>query len=328
MTPNVAAYAKLDPREQRIRIPSHRTGLALFLRHLPPPADNTSAIVLYVHGATFPSALSVAHRFDNRSWRDELCAAGFHVWGLDFHGYGGSDPFPEMSAPADASAPLGRAEDASLQIEQAARHILRAHQTARLSIIAHSWGTLAAGRFALRCPDLVDRLVFFGPIAARAEPRRPGPPGWRIVTVQEQWERFVADTPPEAAPVLHERHFRPWAESYLDGDPESRSRLPAGVKTPLGPLQDILDAWSGTLAYNPALIEAPVGIIRGEWDSTSSETDATWLFGALSASRTRRLVTIARAGHLMHLEDGRYALYRETEAFLRGGDAPPLPSQS
>src|SRR5437588_3922497 len=34
----------------------------------------------YVHGGTFPSGLSIAHRFDGRSWRDELCAAGFHVW--------------------------------------------------------------------------------------------------------------------------------------------------------------------------------------------------------------------------------------------------------
>ena len=325
MITHTANCAKLDPDERHIRIPSHHAGLALFLRYLPPKTDSAAGVVLYVHGATFPSALSIAHRLDGRSWRDELCAAGFHVWGLDFHGYGASDPLPEMDQPAVASLPLGQAEDASLQIEQAARHIIATHRACRLSIIAHSWGTVATGRFALRCPDLLERLVFFGPIAARAEPRAESLPGWRIVTPQEQWQRFVADTPAEAAPVLHERHFRPWAERYLDGDPESRARLPAGVKTPLGPLQDILDAWSGLLAYNPALIEAPVGIIRGEWDSTSSEADAAWLFGALSASRMRRLVTIARAGHLMHLEEGRYALYRETEAFLRGRDTPPEP---
>jgi hypothetical protein len=27
-------------------------------------------VVLYVHGATFPSAVSIAHRFDGRSLRD------------------------------------------------------------------------------------------------------------------------------------------------------------------------------------------------------------------------------------------------------------------
>jgi len=34
----------------------------------------------------------------------------------------------------------------------------------------------------------------------------------------------------------------------------------------------------------------------------------------------RRIVTIGRATHLMHLEESRYALYRETETFLRGED--------
>ena len=40
--------------------------------------------VLYVHGATFPSALSVGYRFGGRSWADDLHAAGFDVWAFDF----------------------------------------------------------------------------------------------------------------------------------------------------------------------------------------------------------------------------------------------------
>ena len=69
---------KLDPREEHFLIP-HAEGLKLFLRYLPPDAHrtNTSRIVLYVHGGSFPSALSIAHRFDGRSWRDELAEAGF-----------------------------------------------------------------------------------------------------------------------------------------------------------------------------------------------------------------------------------------------------------
>jgi len=68
---------KLDPREEHFRIPSHHDGRSLFLRYMPPRGEGDH-VVLYVHGGTFPSALSVAHRFDGRSWRDELCAAGFH----------------------------------------------------------------------------------------------------------------------------------------------------------------------------------------------------------------------------------------------------------
>ena len=76
----------------------------------------------------------------------------------------------------------------------------------------------------------------------------------------------------------------------------------------------------GELAYDPALMRAPLAIIRGEWDSYSTDADASWLFDRLMASPLCRDIKIARATHLMHLEETRYALYREAETFLRGGD--------
>jgi len=102
---------KLDPKEEHFRIASPSEGLTLFLRYLPPNSQltDTPKIVLYVHGGSFPSALSIAHRFDGRSWRDELADAGFHVWGLDFQGFGGSDPYPEMTEPAERNPVLGGA---------------------------------------------------------------------------------------------------------------------------------------------------------------------------------------------------------------------------
>ena len=318
--------ARLDPDEQHFRIPSPRPGLDLFLRLLPAhsTAGRPPRPVLYVHGGTFPSALSIAHRFDGRSWRDELVQVGFDVWGLDFLGFGESDRYPEMTAPAEANPPLGSAVEASDQIESAARFICRHHSVERLSIIAHSWGTMPAGRFAGRCPDLVERLVFFGPVARRAgqaEPARYG--AWRLVSLQDQWDRFTAEVPAESPAVLSRRHFDDWAPLYLASDPGSGQHSPPSVKTPSGPWNDIAQAWAGELAYDPALIRAPTAIIRGESDSLASDADARWLFDALSAAPLRRDVKIARGTHLLHLEENRYALYREAEAFLRGDDLPP-----
>jgi len=95
----------LDPRESHHRIAGPIDGLSLFLRHLPatraPSKPGAPRVVLYVHGGTFPSALSIAHRFDGRSWRDGLADAGYDVWGLDFYGFGGSDRYPEMAEPAE-----------------------------------------------------------------------------------------------------------------------------------------------------------------------------------------------------------------------------------
>jgi pimeloyl-ACP methyl ester carboxylesterase len=316
---------KLDPREEHFRIASPVAGLTLFLRHLPPiapHAGNTSKIVLYVHGGSFPSALSIAHRFDGRSWRDELVDAGFHVWGLDFQGFGASDPYPQMKEAAELNPVLGRAEEASQQLEQAVRFIREHHGVRAISIIAHSWGTIVAGRLSGRCPDLVDRLVFFGPIAWREKKGKPqNYLAWRLVSLQDQWLRFTSEVPANESPVLSERHFTEWGQRYLDSDPESRYRSPASVKTPSGPWADIAAAAEGDLAYDPGLVRAPVAIIRGEWDSLATDLDARWLFTALKASPVKRDVKIGRATHLMHLETMRLALWHESGTFLLGGDA-------
>ena len=102
-----AARALLDPREETFRVESGSGGLRLFLRRMP-SVGAVRGSVLYLHGATFPSALSIAYRFAGRSWRDALCDAGFDVWALDFLGFGGSDRYPEMDEPADALVPSAR----------------------------------------------------------------------------------------------------------------------------------------------------------------------------------------------------------------------------
>jgi hypothetical protein len=48
--------------------------------------------------------------------------------------------------------------------------------------------------------------------------------------------------PAHEPPVLSRVHFEDWSKSYLDSDPGSRSRDPAGVKTPLGPFSEIIKA--------------------------------------------------------------------------------------
>ncbi|MGX1785363.1 alpha/beta hydrolase [Bosea sp. NPDC055332] len=324
-----ADIALLDPREEHFLIPGPIDGLPLFLRHLPAPVRTVSPrrAVLYIHGATFPSALSIAHRFDGRSWRDALCEAGFDVWGLDFYGYGHSGRYPAMDEAAPANPPLGRADEAASQIEAAARFILGRSGLDRLSLIAHSWGSMPAARFAGTHPDQVNRLVLFGPIAQRkpsGNAGSPGAPAWRLITLDDQWRRFIEDVPAGAEPVLSRRHFDDWGERYLDSDPQARSREPAGVRTPAGPLADIGRAWQGQLPYDPAAVRAPTAIIRGEWDSLTTDADARWLFEAFTVSPLKRDIKLSRGTHLMHLEMMRFALWQESVTFLAGADAPAL----
>lgn len=323
--------ARLDPLEQHFRIPGPVDGLSLFLRFLPATdgVDKARRAVLYVHGATFPSALSIAYRFDGASWRDALTKAGFDVWGLDFYGFGHSDRYAEMNEPAADHAPLCVAQDAAGQVEAAVRFILAHQNLDRLSLIAHSWGSMPACRFAAAHPALVDRLVLFAPIGRRGPRRYEQPatlPAWRIVTAEDQWNRFVEDVPAHEPPVLSRVHFDAWCKPYLDSDPESRSRDPAGVKTPLGPFSEIIKAWHGQLAYDPSEVRCPVAIIRGEWDGLMQDDDARWLFDALTRAPAKRDIKIGRATHLMHLEAMREALWRESIGFLHGDDIASIPA--
>lgn len=317
---------KMDDREEHHRIDSSQPGLSLFLRRLP-STSGRGRPVLYVHGATFPSALSVAHRFENGSWRDALVLAGFDVWALDFLGFGGSDRYPAMSEPADDAGPLLLAADAALQLERAVRFVADGTGFERVSLVAHSWGTAVAGLLAGRHPDLVESLVLFGPISRRDPPRtvpRPDGPAWRIVTTQAQWDRFVEDVPAGKPPVLSRSDFEDWARRYLDSEPGSREREPVGVKVPTGPFVEILRSWHGELPYDPGLVRAPICLIRGEWDGLATDADARWLFDALERVPEKRDVKIGRGTHLLHLETKREALWRESIAFLGSSTASSL----
>lgn len=181
---------------------------------------------------------------------------------------------------------------------------------------------MAAGQFAGAHPDLVDRLAFFAPITRRDSPAREQSPlpAWRVVTAADQYKRFVEDVPASQPQVLALRHFEDWAERYLETDPDSGTRDPAGVKVPTGPGAEIARAWTGELAYDPGLIRAPTAILRGEWDSLVTDVDARWLWDALAHSPVKRDIKIGRGTHLMHLELARLALWRESVAFLSGDD--------
>lgn len=271
--------------------------------------------VLYVHGATFPSALSVAYRFDGRSWMDDLNAAGFDAWAFDFAGYGGSDRYAGMASQPEG-APLGRAVEAAAQLARVARRV-RDAAGRRVALLAHSWGSMPAGIYASRHPEFVERLCLFGPIARREGRRREGPGmRWRLVTVADQLARFIEDLPPGHPPVLIEPGLENWGRAYLASDEQAQDRAPPAVKIPAGPAADVAAAWSGDLAWRPEDIRAPTLIVRGEWDSVSNDSDARWILSRI-AHPLRCDAKIPKGSHLMHLELSREGLFEAVRVFLR-----------
>jgi hypothetical protein len=99
------------------------------------------------------------------------------------------------------------------------------------------------------------------------------------------------------------------------------------VKVPSGPAQEISEAFSGHLAYDPRLIRAPVAIIHADWDHLVTDADARWLLAELKNAPVKRDIKICGGTHLLHLEANRYCLYKEAETFLSGNDWPAQLSQ-
>jgi len=272
---------------------------------------------LYVHGATFPSALSLFFRFDGRSWADALNAAGFDAWGFDFAGYGESGRYPAMLQGADAAPPLGRVDAAERQLASALQAVRRlAVEGLPVHLIAHSWGTLAALRCAPAFADALASLTLFGPVVHRDGPSEPvSASAWRTLTIWEQYRRFIADVPRGEPHVLLDRHIEAWAGAYLATDPASASREPPAVQVPAGPGVDIAALWSGEPLVDASRVRTPTLLVRGAWDSVCDDRDAARLLRSMTGADARDRV-IARGTHLMHLETGRVDLHRVVNEFL------------
>lgn len=274
--------------------------------------------VVYVHGSTFGADLSVFYRFDGRSWADALNDAGLTVWGFDWAGYGHSDRYP-----ADSDRPVGRMADVLPQLHRVVAAIRARNGDRPVALVAHSWGASVAACYASRYPRDVSALVLFAPIVPRAPHPAPVPapaaaplPDHYPVSIWSQYRRFVEDVPRGQAQVLGEAHFQAWSQAYLATDCTAATRSPPAVWTPAGPMADVRAWWSGEWLYEPARVLAPTLLVRGEWDSLCTDTDAATLLGALGSLR-KVDCRIERATHLMHLEDQRTALYRHTNQFLQ-----------
>jgi pimeloyl-ACP methyl ester carboxylesterase len=300
--------------QQTFRLPATVECPSLFIRRQPRVGGPA---VLYVHGATFPSALSVGFDFGSGSWFDDWNRRGFDAWAFDFAGFGESGRYAAMAEPADRHPPLGRAPEAARQIASVLEWIRRETGQQRVSLVAHSWGGAPAALSAIAAPEAVDRLVLFAPIASRSGGTVAASlPAWADVTNEAQYRRFIEDVPRDHAPVLE--GFDDWAPAYLASDPDATRRTPPAVRVPYGSIADNIEAQAGRVVWLPAKLTRPVTIVRGAWDSLCQDKDAASILDAATSAPARRDIRLDAGTHLMHLETGRHALYDAVGQALKG----------
>jgi len=304
------------PAYEVIEIPSHQPALVARVRHTAPDRGNGALPVLFVHGSSFPSGLSFDFRMDGQSWMDWMAARGYDVYALDFPGYGLSDRYA-----ADAPSPPGRAREVAQDVGNAVDAILRRTGKQQVLLVGHSWGGSVAARYAQEHAAKVAKLVLFAAITPRADPHPAALPpahakpagAYESLTPAQRIAAMDSLRPPQEPPLLHPDVFTRWGAQWLASD----ARSEGAVRFPAGPSADLADLQQGRSYYDPARLEMPVLLVRGEWDAWPGDAD---LRALLAVIRNARYTAIPSGTHVTHLEMARFKLYEEVLDFLGRGE--------
>jgi pimeloyl-ACP methyl ester carboxylesterase len=315
-----------DPRQlvtEEAWIASDTPGISLYVRNKRqacPPAGAAGRVLLYVHGATYPSETAFDLALDGQSWMEFIARHGWNVWLVDLRGYGRSTRPPEMDRPATENAPIVTTDVAVRDVGAAVEHVRRHTGAETITLLGWSWGTTTMGAYAAANPSKVSKLVLYAPLWLRSGPHPlagSGPlPAYRTVAKDGARKRWLAGVPEDKqAGLIPPGWFEAWADATWATDPTAASS--GLLRAPNGVLQDVRGYWLADKPYyDPSTITVPTLVVVAEWDQDTPLVMAQTVFSRLTAAPTRRLVTIGEGTHTIIMERNRMQLFREVQLFL------------
>ncbi|MDR3538655.1 MAG: alpha/beta fold hydrolase [Acetobacteraceae bacterium] len=270
-------------------------------RQTAPRAGEPKLPVLFlVHG----SSVSALPSFDlavpgagEYSLMNVFARFGFDVWTMDFAGYGRSP------APGNADIAAGVAD-------LRAGTALVAHETGidRFHFFGESSGAIRAGAFAVAEPERVDRLV----LEAFTYTGKGSP------TLGKRAEQLAYykthDRRPRGEDMIRSIFTRDRAgtSDLRVADALVKAEMPFGDSVPTG---TYLDMTANLPLVDPKRVQAPVLLIRGEYDGISTEVDLLDFFTQLP-NADRQYAVIAGAAHSIVMGVNRAGLWHTMHAFL------------
>ena len=329
-----------DPRiaKQDYRIDSVDPGVQLFVRSkMAEGTRQVSAdqVVLFVHGATFPSTPDFDLSYKDYSWADWMVRHGYVVYMFDKRNYGGSTREAAMDQPAAQHLPLSRSYLVIRDLGAVVDHIRAKHKIDQVTLIGWSWGAMTAGYFASLHPEKVRKLVLYAPLYAYPLHTNLGPGSglqdkrhpsefnsklgaYRIVTGAQNQARWDGEIP-----VADKTQYREQAvvdafnAEALATDPTSGTHDPPALRAPNGVLEDSFMQATGRRVWNAASITSPTLVIAGEYDTWSFPADREGLMQDLGHAAVKKSVLIKDATHFMLFERKRFEFFEAVLAFLK-----------
>lgn len=308
-------------------VPSSAPGIQLFVRnkHLEGAPLSADKVLLFVHGATYPSETTFDLPLGGMSWMDFIARHGWDVYLVDVRGYGRSTRPPEMDQPVEKNPPVVSTADAIQDVAAAVDFIRTRRSVQRVTLLGWSWGTTTMAAYTAQHPDRVAKLVLYAPqwIRTAATPSLvTGEGAYRTVSMASAKERWLKGVPEEKKKeLIPAGWFEQWAEATVATDPVGSRQSPPSLRAPNGVIQDGRDYWSsGKPYYDPARITVAVLVVHAEWDQDLPSPLAQAVFARLTSAPYKRYVEIGEGTHTVMMEKNREQLFREVQLFL---DEPP-----
>jgi pimeloyl-ACP methyl ester carboxylesterase len=183
-------------------IPAADPGIQLYIRNKHPvevTSFSAEKILLYVHGATYPSETAFDLPLNGLSMMDFIAQQGWDVYLVDVRGYGGSTRPPEMDKPPKDNPPIVHTADAARDVGTAVDHILQKRGVAKINLMGWSWGTSIMGLYTSEHNAKVNRLVLYAPQWISNTPPLIGSDGplgaYRTVSKDSAKERWLKGVP-------------------------------------------------------------------------------------------------------------------------------------
>jgi pimeloyl-ACP methyl ester carboxylesterase len=323
MGANAAKQPKIAMEE--FMVPAADPGIQLYVRNKHPQGVKNfpgGKILLYVHGATYPSETSFDLKLNGVSWMDYIAERGYDVYLVDVRGYGKSTRPAEMDQPADQNPPVARGETAVKDVGAAVDFILKRRNVSKINLLGWSWGTSIMGWYTAQNNAKVNKLVLYAPQWIRNTAALTDTGGkvgaYRSVSrdaAKGRWLTGVAEN--KKAELIPAGWFEAWADATFATDQVGAKQTPPVLRAPNGVVQDGREYWgAGKALYDPADIRVPTFLAHAEWDQDLPSYMLYAYFAKLTNVPYKSYIEIGEGTHSVLMEKNRMQLFQAVQSFL------------